>query len=84
MSEYEQKDNDGVLFVNEKRSGDSSPHWRGKACVNGEMVWLAAWKNESAAGKPYLKLAFTPMEEEASAPARSGPMSQPAEEEIPW
>jgi hypothetical protein len=56
---YEQKDNSGALFKNEEREGDSQPHAKGSAIVNGVEYWVSAWTKESKAGARYQSLAFT-------------------------
>jgi len=56
MSEYEQKDNDLVLFKNDKKETDKHPDYKGGGMVNGKEVWLSAWINKSAKGVTYMSL----------------------------
>ncbi len=56
MSNYEQKDNDLVLFKNDKKATDSHPDYKGSGMVNGQEVWISAWVNTSAKGTKYMSL----------------------------
>jgi hypothetical protein len=59
-----QRDNTGVLFDNSRRKKTPNhPDLRGKAMVNGQMVWISAWSKTSEAGNDYLSLAFSLMED---------------------
>jgi hypothetical protein len=49
---YEQKDNTGVLFINEKKS-EKSPDLSGNFKINGKVYKLAAWKKEGQKGEYY-------------------------------
>lgn len=53
---YEQKDNDLVLFKNDKKESDKHPDYKGGGMVNGVEVWLSAWINKSKDGKTYMSL----------------------------
>ena len=63
MSQYEQKDNSGVMFVNDKKQTDTQPDRRGNAMIGGVDYWVSGWIKESSKGDKYLRLAFTPKEE---------------------
>jgi hypothetical protein len=39
---YEQKDNSGSLFRNDKRETDSQPHAKGSALIEGVEFWVSA------------------------------------------
>ena len=56
MSNYEQKDNDLVLFKNDKKESDKHPDYKGSGMVNGQEVWISAWINTSAKGVKYMSL----------------------------
>ena len=85
---YEQKDNSGSLFANEKREKDSHPQAKGTAMIDGREYWVDAWTNTSANGKRYQSLKFKLKEQAAPAYGeRKQPYSLPADDlddEIPF
>lgn len=59
MSKFEQKDQSGALFRNErKEEGSNQPDYTGNGKVNGQEVAISAWLKTSKGGKKYLSLAF--------------------------
>ena len=66
--EYD-NNNTGVLFRNETSTPENKqPYMTGKCEVNGKMMQVAAWMQESKAGKKFLSLKFQePMKKEVSA-----------------
>jgi uncharacterized protein (DUF736 family) len=63
----EKKDNLGVLFIDNKRTNEKAPHYRGNAVINGVEVKMSAWVNVSKKdGSKYLSLKFeNPVQEQA-------------------
>ena len=59
---FEQKDNTGALFRNDKKEKDSHPDYTGSALIDGVDMWIAAWVKEGKNGK-FMSLSFTPKEE---------------------
>lgn len=57
--EYESKDNEGVLFRNQKKNSDKAPDYTGECKVNGKPMRMSAWINKSKSGNSYLKFAFS-------------------------
>ena len=80
---YEQQDNDGVVFVNDKKTEDWHSDWSGKAMVDGKMYWLSQYDNTSAGGKSYRKLKFKPMDESGNAGGYRPAPAKP-KDDIPW
>lgn len=56
---YDKKDNEGVLFVNEAKSTDKHPDFKGSAIVGQQQFWVSGWKNTSKDGKKYIALKLT-------------------------
>ena len=54
---YEQRDNSGTLFRNDKREKDSQPNATGTAMVDGVEYYVSAWTKEGRNGK-FQSLAF--------------------------
>jgi hypothetical protein len=71
---YEQKDNSGAMFVNDRKEKDSHPDRRGDAMIDGKMYWVSGWIKEGKKGK-WMSLSFTPKEDK---PQRSTPDSRAA------
>lgn len=54
---YEQRDNSGTLFRNERREKDNQPHATGTAVIDGVEYFVSAWTKEGQKGK-FQSLAF--------------------------
>ena len=68
MSEYQQKDNTGVIFKNDKRNGENDPNGKGTIMVDGVEYWLSAWTNTDKNGNKYQKVSVQPKEAKAYTP----------------
>lgn len=64
---YEQKDNTGTLFKNERREKDTHAHARGSALIDGVEYWVDAWTNTDRNGNKYQSLKFKRKDEQQSA-----------------
>lgn len=81
---YEQKDNSGSLFKNDKREKDSHPHAKGSALIDGVEYWVSAWTKEGQKGK-FQSLSFQRKEQRQAAPQQaSRPAPQELDDEIPF
>lgn len=58
MSNYQQKDNTGALFANDKREKDTQPNAKGSAMIDGVEYWVSAWTNTSSKGTKYQSIKF--------------------------
>src|SRR5690242_17501474 len=66
---YEQRDNSGSLFRNEKREKDTHPNATGTALIDGVEYYVSAWTKEGRKGK-FQSLSFKRKEQRQEAPAR--------------
>jgi hypothetical protein len=48
---YEQRDNSGTLFKNEKKEKDTHPNMNGSCMIDGVEYWISAWTKEGAKGR---------------------------------
>ncbi len=62
---YEQRDNSGSLFKNDKRESENHPHAKGSAMIGGVEFWVSAWTRTTKTGEKWQSLAFTPKEARA-------------------
>jgi uncharacterized protein (DUF736 family) len=68
---YEQKDNSGSLFKNDKKESDRHPDYRGTCMVNGVEMAMSAWLKTSAKGTKWMSFSFSePYRKEAAAPVK--------------
>lgn len=54
---YEQRDNSGTLFKNDRREKESQPHATGTALIDGVEYYVSAWTKEGQKGR-FQSLAF--------------------------
>jgi len=69
---YEQRDNSGSLFKNDKKTESKHPDYRGDAMVDGESYWISAWLKEGKSGTKFLSLAFNLKDEHGSQKSKAG------------
>ena len=62
---FEQRDNSGSLFVNDRKEQDNHPDRSGKAMIGGVMYYVSGWLKKTQSGQPWLSLAFKPVEKKA-------------------
>ena len=61
---FEEKDNTGVAFENDKGDNENRPDFRGHLLVNGKKVAVSIWvKTAQGSGKEYLSLALSEWKE---------------------
>lgn len=87
---YEQRDNSGSLFKNDRKETSNHPDYTGKCMVNGKMMRMAAWMKESGSGTKYMSFAFSelreaPPKDDWESPKKAAPEPQPVlEDDIPF
>lgn len=84
----EQRDNDGSLFRNQKKTTEKHPDYTGKATIGGVEYWLSAWvKWPKSGGEKFMSLAFTPKDEQPTSAPKFAPPTQaqpPAGDDLPF
>jgi len=94
VSNYEQKDNEGMLSRNdEKREGKQDSDFRGTAMIDGVEYWINGWVNESkvkknpdGSPKKYFKLKFNRKQQQqgGSSSRSSRGSSQRDNDDVPF
>ena len=59
---YEQRDNSGSLFKNDKKEKENHPDYKGSCMVNGVEMWMSAWLKNGKNGT-FMSFSFTPKEQ---------------------
>jgi len=65
MMSFEQRDNSGVLFKNERREKESQPNATGTALIGGVLYKISAWTKTSSKGEKFQSLSFKPVQAES-------------------
>ena len=60
--QYEQRDNNGIVFLNDRKESETHCDFTGRAMVGGKMYWVSMWKKEGRSGD-FFTLSFKPMQE---------------------
>jgi uncharacterized protein (DUF736 family) len=75
---YEQKDNSGSLFKNDRKESDSHPDYKGSALIDGADYWLDSWINTAKDGMKYMSLKLKRKDVQSSnAPPTRGEAKKP-------
>ena len=82
MAKFEQRDNSGTLFRNDRRENDKQPEYKGDGIINGVPVWISAWVKEGKNGK-FFSMAFKPKEEQKQS-QKSNYQPEPAGDDVPF
>jgi uncharacterized protein (DUF736 family) len=56
MSNFEQKEGQGSLFKNDKKTAPNQPDYRGELKWHNQLLKVAGWVKESKTGKKFLSL----------------------------
>jgi hypothetical protein len=55
---FEQKNDSGSLWINDRKQGDSHPDRTGSALIDGRPYYVNGWLRKTKDGQPYLALSF--------------------------
>jgi uncharacterized protein (DUF736 family) len=64
MMAYEQRDNSGSLFKNDRKEKENQPDYTGTGMYGGQEIRISAWLKTSKAGKKFLSLSIQPKVED--------------------
>jgi hypothetical protein len=62
---YEQRDNSGSFFINDRKEKDSHPDFKGSIQVDGSDYWLSIWTKNGAKGE-FWSVSVSPKEAKPS------------------
>lgn len=80
---YQQKNDTGSLFRNEKREKDSHPHATGSALIDGVEYWVSAWTKEGDKGR-WQSLSFKRKEPKQAQREQRSSYAEELDDEIPF
>ncbi len=56
----QQRDNSGIIGVNNRKEKENHPDYSGQCSVDGKAFWISGWKRTGRDGSKFLSLAFKP------------------------
>lgn len=62
---FEQRDLQGSLFKNKRRTKSTHPEYTGQAKLDGVEYWVSAWIKEKQDGEKYFSIAFTAKDDQS-------------------
>lgn len=68
MAQQYDNTNRGILFVNDRKTNDKHPDYKGSINVGGKEFWLSAWMKTTAKGDA-ISLSIEPKEGRKNKPA---------------
>ena len=77
---FEQRDNSGSIFRNEKKEKENHPDYKGSAMINGVEMWMSAWLKTGGNGTKFMSFSFQPKEQQQAALPAARQAAQPAPE----
>jgi hypothetical protein len=85
---YQQRDNSGSLFVNDKRVTGMHPNLKGDgtmtcpSCGSNVPCWISAWTKLTKSGAKFLSLSFRPKDQQQFAARQADPPQE--DSDIPF
>ena len=68
---FEQKDNTGAIFVNDRKTEETHPDRTGTVMVGGKLYYANGWLKKAKDGRTYLSLSFKPKVEDDAKSSKS-------------
>jgi uncharacterized protein (DUF736 family) len=82
---FEQRDNSGSLFRNERKETEKQPDYTGSGMYGGEEIRISAWLKTSQSGKKFLSLSIQPKQaDHQNERPRASPSAVEDDSEIPF
>lgn len=81
---FEQRDNSGSLFKNNKREKDSHPNATGTCMIDGIEYWVSAWTKYDKNGAAWQSLAFKRKDDKPQVKPQEKPSYKGHEDDIPF
>lgn len=82
MSKYEQRDNSGSLFKNERKEKDTHADYRGECLIDGVSYYMDAWIKKAESGRTWMSFSFKPKEQRQEQRQPQGkPHSRPRQDD---
>lgn len=84
---YEQRENTGSVFVNDKRESEKHPNVKGSALIDGKEYWMDGWTKTTADGKKWQSFSFKPKDTAKggqSKPSKATPAAFDDDSSIPF
>lgn len=82
---YEQRDNSGSMFKNDRRTNDKQADMTGSVMIEGKEYWINAWRKIDKNNNPWYSFSFK--EKQARAPSQGesqGYSKSVSDDEIPF
>lgn len=81
---FEQRDNSGSLFKNDRKQQPAQPDYTGKGMVNGKEVYISAWVKKSKSGMSFFSISFKNIEAEQPSFMNNPPPPQAEFPDLPF
>ncbi len=77
---YEQRDNSGSLFKNDRKEKENHPDYKGGCMVGGVEMWMSAWLKTGANGTKFMSFSFQPKDQQQAQARQTLPRQTPQAE----
>jgi hypothetical protein len=61
---FQRKNGQGTLFINDRKTSDKQPDLNGTILINGTEANIAAWRKTSKSGKEYYSVQVSPKQQQ--------------------